>query len=487
MGGTLGKISRIEIYSCWCGFADPPSVTAKLTIEANAERFLREVAIDGPRDELQAECVQQFLVELERPVLSELTPTVFDQPFEAVSQHYNSITTDDSPAVLVQVTDRAGTVIQIRSESQHAFMLPLTIFDATHGSVQKTYDPQLSRSIAALMPESFLNRHRLADYGRMFQLDLEWAIRRETCNVTSAADSDRVGTTSEEISPERQFEEHEARLQRLFSREESSEEKAEAERTGDHSQRLLKRIPLDELTALLERGADPNVADDAGQTALMHAAFRPFDRERFERLVQAGANLEVRRTDGFNGLQLACSGGETESAAAWIAAGADVNVSTPHGATPLMLSASWDKIVKLLLAHNATVNAVDQDGHSALAYAVLRQNSVRAKRQLQAIQELLSAGANVSLSDGQGLTPLDHARRVLARVDLSNEVMQAFADSRAAEERRPSQSVRKQQTEWLEQHRRAYPEDESLIKDFLDNRTLASEVLELLDAAVTCR
>jgi len=45
-------IWRIEIFSRWVGFADPPSHSAKLTITNVGDRFVRQQALEAMGNEL---------------------------------------------------------------------------------------------------------------------------------------------------------------------------------------------------------------------------------------------------------------------------------------------------------------------------------------------------------------------------------------------------------------------------------------------------
>jgi hypothetical protein len=82
--------------------------------------------------------------------------------------------------------------------------------------------------------------------------------------------------------------------------------------------------------------------------------------------------------------------------------------------------------VKGVRAAEADPNAEDGDGHTALVYAILKQCCVAADNQIEAMRVLCAAGADVNHRDHSGISPLGHARRVLARVALEEQVNRAF-------------------------------------------------------------
>ena len=416
-------VERIEVFSWWRGFARPPSREAKLVIARGRTGYIREQRPHGERDEIPDACVQELLAALSRPLEPQLNPRLFDLPESAIRSHYNSQWTDDYPAHLIRITLSNGAVVEVHTDSQHAFMLPLQIGGSGSNNPGETFDPRLSRAVAALMPDDYLDKERLDGRLAMLGDDLEECAQAAEPSSVTELDLAVAGRGSEPVPIEAVWDQ----IDRILSREESAEEKLHAERTGKLSERLLKRIPVQDVLEVLEKRADPGVADDVGQTALMHAAFPPFDAERFWLLANAGADLEASRQDGLTGLHLACEGGEVQTAAAWVRAGANVNARTPEGATPLMLAALWPEIAGLLLDAGAEVNAVDRDGHSALAYAILQD--VWRRDRLKTIRALIRAGADLNLRDHQGISALDHAHRMLAQVRLSEEVRQAFQQS----------------------------------------------------------
>jgi len=424
---SAASIQRIEIFSRWVGFADPPSRSAKLTITNSGGRFVRQQALEPSSDELPERVISRLLDALARPAILQLDPMVFDLPAGVIDRHYGSIWTDDYPSHLVNVFCESGRQITIRSKAQQVFMLPLTITDSATSARYETFDPELSRALAELMPDDFLEHDRLAGRSYLLEMDRAEFERGETEN-TAGVESEEESSEPVDQNPEpaANIEAFDAAIFRILSGEESVDDAKDAERSGQLSERVLKRNSLETARDLLARGVNPSIADDVGQTALMHAAFPPFDRKRFRLLIDAGADLEARRQDGLNGLHFACCGGEAEAAAEWVRAGADIEARSPGGGTPLMLGATWPRIVRTLLDAGAEVNAVDDDGQSALVNAILRQRGVSAEGQLEAIQALIDGGADVNLRDRAGISPLGHAKQVLAKVVLDEEVALAF-------------------------------------------------------------
>jgi ankyrin repeat protein len=123
----------------------------------------------------------------------------------------------------------------------------------------------------------------------------------------------------------------------------------------------------------LERGADPNVADDDGATALMWAV--P-SLEKTKLLVERGADVHARSSDGRTPLMVAAGlPGAAPVAQLLIERGAKVKERGPSlfgNVSPLILAAynSDERMFRLLVEKGADLEA---DGVPALAFALRAQ------------------------------------------------------------------------------------------------------------------
>jgi hypothetical protein len=94
--------------------------------------------------------------------------------------------TDDYPGVEVAVTFDDGTTLSATSYSQYLFMLPWKVTGIS-GTVS-TYNADISRAVAALMPKKATNRYRIAGEG--LASDLAEAVVRHVKNDLELLDAE---------------------------------------------------------------------------------------------------------------------------------------------------------------------------------------------------------------------------------------------------------------------------------------------------------
>lgn len=194
------------------------------------------------------------------------------------------------------------------------------------------------------------------------------------------------------------------------------------------------------LASLLARGADPNAANEYGETPLFYAAMyqRPLqvslllrykaDPNRAEndgytplmhdgptaitrRLLFHGADPRARAWDGRTALHGAAQGGTRESVRLLLDFGADPDARADDGTTPLLEAAIVGdgnqavriSIAALLLSRGADLRARGADGRTPLLWAAHRGYP-------DMVAFLLSRGANPHDRDDNGRTALEAAQ-----------------------------------------------------------------------------
>jgi hypothetical protein len=110
---------------------------------------------------------------------------------------FRTIRTDDYPSVKVEVTLEDGSVLTAMSHSWDDFMLPWGV----SGNEGGTFNADISRAVAALMPKKATNRERLAGEG--FDADLAEAVLRYIEKDWKLLDAEnKLGSALEEIRRE---------------------------------------------------------------------------------------------------------------------------------------------------------------------------------------------------------------------------------------------------------------------------------------------
>ena len=161
---------------------------------------------------------------------------------------------------------------------------------------------------------------------------------------------------------------------------------------------------MKELRELIEAGADLNVKDELGETALIRAAYwvknSDLQREIIRLLIEAGADVDAKNDGGWTTLMTA---NNAEAARLLIEAGADVNAKSNSGYTPLMRAAGGSvedssDLIQILIEAGADLNA------KVLGKTALMMTAE--KNYLNHAQLLIEAGADVNAKSSYGKTAL---------------------------------------------------------------------------------
>jgi erythromycin esterase len=182
---------------------------------------------------------------------------------------------------------------------------------------------------------------------------------------------------------------------------------------------------LDWVKSLLEEGADINVKNENGRTPLhlavsrnntdlaklllsasgsdpnsLHMTAAAGNLTSIQRLIDQGADVNVKDEVGWTPLIWATCMGEIESLKLLIAQGADVTIPTNNQRTALhrAVYAGDNNIAQILITHGADLDAKDRQGYTPLHMAV-------GEGQNEAVELLIAKGADVN-TNVQGMTPL---------------------------------------------------------------------------------
>ncbi|QCJ41258.1 hypothetical protein FAY30_04745 [Bacillus sp. S3] len=171
-----------------------------------------------------------------------------------------------------------------------------------------------------------------------------------------------------------------------------------------------KRGEADTISKLINNGANINVQDSKGRTALMNATYNN-DVETAKILIKAGADVNIQDDMKNNPFLYAGAEGYIDILELTIKAGADPTITNRYGGTALIPASEhgYVDVIKVLLTQtDIDVNHVNNLGWTALLEAIILNNGD--KKQQQTVQLLIDHGANVNIPDNDHVTSLQHAR-----------------------------------------------------------------------------
>lgn len=154
---------------------------------------------------------------------------------------------------------------------------------------------------------------------------------------------------------------------------------------------------------LLDKGADISIRDSQGYTAL-HLVVYQGNKHVAKLLLDRGADVAARSVSGYTALRCAAASGRKEVVELLLERGADIAASDMDGSTALHNAAfrGHRDVVELLLDRGADIMASDIDGSTALYDAA-------ASGRKEVVEVLLDRGANITAQNEYGNTVLHGA------------------------------------------------------------------------------
>ena len=158
---------------------------------------------------------------------------------------------------------------------------------------------------------------------------------------------------------------------------------------------------------LLAAGANVNVANASaeGEPSLLHWSARWDYPAVIDVLVKNGADINLQNGSGETALLWAAAYGRPAAARALIKGGANVDFGDNTESAPLHIAAreNHDVVMDILIANGANLHSADEHGYTPLHDAAWFGN-------LEAANMLINAGADTSGKNNEGRTPLYYAQ-----------------------------------------------------------------------------
>ena len=173
-----------------------------------------------------------------------------------------------------------------------------------------------------------------------------------------------------------------------------------------------KGIPFGILSSLVKNGANLNTKRKYDKCTPLMSVTQScgiYEEQLVTWLVDNGANVDLQDKDGLTALHYACkTDNSCEVVSCLIKNGANINACTGNKVTPLMRAAKKGNsdVVSLLIALGANVDLKDKDGDTAFHYTACEEDSLDKMPMEKTILKLLNAGASCLCKNSHRLTPL---------------------------------------------------------------------------------
>jgi ankyrin repeat protein len=166
-----------------------------------------------------------------------------------------------------------------------------------------------------------------------------------------------------------------------------------------------------EIRRLVASGAEIDSIDSAGRTPLHVAAFASHDAA-VEALAELGADTNRLENDRYDIITIAAVADDAPMVRLAASLGGNAaNITSIYDGTALIAAAHLGhaEVVSALIEAKAPLDHINNLGWTALLEAVILGDG--GPRHVATARALVVAGADMTIADRQGSTPLDHARQ----------------------------------------------------------------------------
>ena len=162
----------------------------------------------------------------------------------------------------------------------------------------------------------------------------------------------------------------------------------------------ITRYDIQIILTLLQAGADVDLVDACGLSALTYAALTG-NLIGVTEILSHKPRIDLQDKSGHTTLIMAACLGHTEIAKALVTAGANLDVQNDNNDTALIFAACWGhtEIAKALVSAGANLDVQDKDGNTALILAASNGHT-------EVTRALVSCGAQLNIRDKDGDTAL---------------------------------------------------------------------------------
>ncbi|WP_339199848.1 ankyrin repeat domain-containing protein [Paenibacillus sp. FSL P4-0176] len=192
-----------------------------------------------------------------------------------------------------------------------------------------------------------------------------------------------------------------------------NDSKVEVKAMTSADEQLFKAVEdsdTERIEQMIQGGANINAQDQSGRTATMIATYNN-DPTSAKVLIEAGADVNIQDDMKNTPFLYAGAEGYLDILKLTIEAGADPAITNRYGGTALIPASEHgyvDVVQELLTQTSVDVDHVNQLGWTALLEAIILNDGNA--RQQETIQLLIDHGADVNISDRDGVSPLSHAK-----------------------------------------------------------------------------